>query len=372
MKLEEIKNVINEAPMPLEMLKKQMQQEKLEKDKQDRLEKDKQERLEKEKFEREKLEKEREKMERDKYERDRERERERIINYKNIINLPSHRDLSPTPLNRNMISPSNINNQINNVTPKLNQKIEFPSIPSNNKNNICPPSNQKKEYALSPSPANNNIFNPFAKNDIKFVEVKPILYTPSSQLTPKPNPNQADQFIKREVAQFVGAKLPNVFENKTPRSTPNIEGRKGAEPEINVNNKVPLKYPETEREKYEHRLDNKFIRPPETDRYDNRDQKGNKFLPVISPRNMDFLYQPKERPVIKRYLTPMNNQRDKEINNSYLPDFDRDIRLKKIMEKERITRDENKGKERIRMEVQREEERKQMKMSINLKRVYLY
>ena len=101
MRLEEIRNVINEAHMPPEILKKQIFQEKQEKDKQERLEK---ERFEKDKLEREKHE--REIIEREKY--------DMIIYYKNIINIPSHCELSPTPFNYNMITPSNL-------TPKINK-----------------------------------------------------------------------------------------------------------------------------------------------------------------------------------------------------------------------------------------------------------
>ena len=106
MRLEEIRNVIDETPMPPEILKKQIYQEKHEKDKQERLEN---KRFKRDKLGREKHERER--IEREKY--------DVIIYYKNIIDISSHRELSPTSINHNMITPS-----INNLTPKI-KKLNF-------------------------------------------------------------------------------------------------------------------------------------------------------------------------------------------------------------------------------------------------------
>ena len=108
-------------------------------------------------------------------------------------------------------------------------------------------------------------------------------------------------------------------------------------------------------------------------------------MPVISPRQMDSLHQSKEKLVIKRYLTPMNNQKDGD-NYYNLSDCSQEMGLRKIIEEEKMKCDGLKGRERMEedqktlwldlekrlKEMEREEGRKQMKMSINIKRVYSF
>ena len=114
-----------------------------------------------------------------------------------------------------------------------------------------------------------------------------------------------------------------------PKNTHNIENKRVIDSEIYFNNK---------------------IHSPEADRYDNSNIKGNKIMPIISP--------------IKRYLTPMNNQGEGE-----------NMECDGIKGIEKMEEDQKTiwlDLEKRLKEMEREEERKKMKMSINLKRVYSF
>lgn len=167
----DIKQVMNEVPMPPSELRQLLLQEKKQKDYQDKLGKEKQDRLEREKFEREKLEKERlmrlekVKQEREKFERERlEKERQDKIR-RDKERLEQENKHFPKR-DKALI----IENQKYNNKPQFGLSPYTPAgdILSRNKPDLNP-------SALTPNIERNRNFNFFQKNDVRKNEGRPAL-----------------------------------------------------------------------------------------------------------------------------------------------------------------------------------------------------
>ena len=233
MKFDEIKQVLKEEPIPMDMLRLQMLKEKKEKEAQEKLEKEKleriekQQRLEREKAEREKMEQE--KREREKLEQElREKEKDnRIQKIKNMMQLPPEKERDRSPLLRNAFTPASGN-------PKPSNKLELPNSPFTPGLLV-----RNKPYDNQPRTPNypcknDNVFNPFLKNnersELKKVEIKPILYAA---------PTKEPQSVRGEKSPFLEPKKSKeVIGNKSSEESKpadlKIEGSKFGEEKPSV------------------------------------------------------------------------------------------------------------------------------------------
>ena len=168
MRFEDIKQVLNEAPMPPSELRLQLLQEKKQKDYQDRLEKEKQEKLEREKLEKQRLERERierEKMEKNRKERERleqelKEKENRIFGNKNRPRLFEN-DQDKSPMSRQHPSKPFLN---------YSPYTPGPNLLNRNKPEVY------GAHAQTPNIEKRNNFNFFQRNDVKRNEVKPVFY----------------------------------------------------------------------------------------------------------------------------------------------------------------------------------------------------
>lgn len=168
MRFEDIKQVLNEAPMPPSELRMQLLQEKKQKDYQERLEKEKQEKIEREKLEKQRLERERverEKMEKNRKERERleqelKEKENRIFGNKNKPRLFEN-DQDKSPLTRQHASKPFLN---------YSPYTPGPNILSRNKPEVY------GAHAQTPNVEKRNNFNFFQRNEVKRNEVKPVFY----------------------------------------------------------------------------------------------------------------------------------------------------------------------------------------------------
>jgi len=168
MRFEDVKQVMNEVPIPPSELRMQLLQEKKQKDYQERLEKEKQEKLEREKLEKQRLERERierEKMEKNRKERERleqelKEKENRIFGNKNRPKLFEN-EQDKSPLSRQHASKPFLN---------YSPYTPGPNILSRNKPEVY------GAHAQTPNVEKRNNFNFFQRNDVKRNEVKPVFY----------------------------------------------------------------------------------------------------------------------------------------------------------------------------------------------------
>jgi NIMA (never in mitosis gene a)-related kinase 1/4/5 len=262
MRMEDVKQVKNEEPMPADMLRQQMLKEKKDKEVLEKIEKDKMDknRLEKERMDKirqdaeRKLELER-KADQERKEKEKQLEAEKIKNLKNAILFPGEKERDRSPLLRNAITPTAGNNN------KGPTKIEFPNAPYtpgilNRNNNNRPFDIQPKTPAYN-KPDLNKEFNPFLKNDVNKVVVKPIFYANPNKEAPKPenrdiSPLKATPEIKR-------INSTESSENKVPEKIEKIEKVDSNEkPSVSPRNITPIFPKESEKVK-----DNKSKDPEE-------------------------------------------------------------------------------------------------------------